>query len=291
MRGTRVKPTAATLQKFRKLQYLYMEMADEMDDDSMDVSSLNSLVVLSTVRVGDWMEGGLQKLTNLRKLGIHGGLEKGKHAEDLRKLRLKSLRLGFGFGDGVLNLELGDFFDSLHYDIYYVLKSLRLDGPVRKLPQPFLFPQALTKLRLKWSLLEQDPMEILERLLLLRVLKLRCGSFLGKKMVCSAWGFPFLHFLELNLLGGLEELRVEKGAMPKLQRLAIRVCTRLEKLPEGLQHLHQLQTLEVAGMPDPFNSRLQPEVGDDWPNIKHVASVTVDGNAILMGASSSSTMP
>ncbi|KAJ8629652.1 hypothetical protein MRB53_022975 [Persea americana] len=104
---------------------------------------------------------------------------------------------------------------------------------------------------------EQDPMETLEQLHFLGVLKLRCGSFLGKKMVCFAGGFPMLIFLELSLLDELEEWTVEKGAMRKLKHLVICLYSRLKELPQGLLHLQFIERLEVAGMPDTFNARLK----------------------------------
>ncbi|KAJ8629644.1 hypothetical protein MRB53_022967 [Persea americana] len=161
------------------------------------------------------------------------------------------------------------------------------ERPLQKLPRRDIFPGFLEKLCLKWSLLEQDPMATLEQLISLAVLKLRCGSFLGKKMVCSAGGFQKLRLLELDLLDELEELTVEEGAMPNLKHLVIRLCNRLKELPQGLLHSHSIEKLEVAGMPDTFNARLQNNKGEDWDKIKHIKSVTVDG--IPTGASSSSS--
>ncbi|RWR84772.1 putative disease resistance protein RF45 isoform X1 [Cinnamomum micranthum f. kanehirae] len=135
---------------------------------------------------------------------------------------------------------------------------------------------------------EEDPMPTLKKLQSLEVLKLGCSSFLGKKMVCSVGGFPELRFLELNLLDGLEEWRVENGAMPSLKHLVIGLCNQLKMIPEGLQNLHHLKKLEVTGMPKPFNEKLQYK-GVDWAKIRHIKYITVDG--ILVVASSSSPQP
>lgn len=115
-------------------------------------------------------------------------------------------------------------------------------------------------------------MPTLEQLRCLEKLKLGCGSFLGKKMVCSANGFVCLRLLELNLLDELEVWIVENTAMPRLERLVISLCNRLEMLPEGLQHLPRLKELVVAGMPEPFNARLRDKNGKD------MISVTIDGD-------------
>ncbi|RWR84812.1 putative disease resistance protein [Cinnamomum micranthum f. kanehirae] len=284
IRGTRVKPIPTdAIQKLERLEYLYMDMDDGStdDNDSLDVSSLRRLRVLSVIRAGRWMENGLGQLTNLTKLGMYGDLHDSRVLDRvLVRLGLRgSLRLGLGFGDIIPE----DILPSLNSRIW----TLYLERPLQKLPARYVFGTYLKKLCLKWSLLEQDPMKTLEQLRNLEVLKLRCGSFLGKKMVCSARGFPKLRFLELSLLDGLEEWTVEKGAMPKLKHLVIRLCNRLKELPQGLLHLHRIEKLEVAGMPNKFNARLQYNKGEDWDKIKHIKSVTVDG--IQMAASSSSS--
>eukprot|EP00268_Persea_americana_P038874 TRINITY_DN3852_c4_g4_i1.p1 TRINITY_DN3852_c4_g4~~TRINITY_DN3852_c4_g4_i1.p1 ORF type:complete len:911 (+),score=132.81 TRINITY_DN3852_c4_g4_i1:506-3238(+) len=282
IRGTRVKPIPTAIQKLKRLQYLYMDMDDGSTDDkdSLDLSSLERLRVLSVVRVGSWMENGLGNLLHLSKLGIYGDTHDNECGRGVTKLKLlRSLRLGFSFGEIIpedISLPL----------LWERLWSLHLERPLHKVPGLDKF-SVLEKLCLKWSLLEQDPMATLEQLRFLGVLKLRCGSFLGKKMVCSAGGFPMLMLLELSLLDGLEEWTVEKGAMQKLKHLVIRLCNRLKELPQGLLHLQFIERLEVVGMPDTFNARLQYNEGEDWDKIKHIKSITVDG--IPMGASSSSS--
>lgn len=255
-----------------------MDMDDgAIDEDSLDISSLNNLRVLSVIRVGRWMENSLGKLTNLRKLGVSGDMYLYENVGGLDKLSyLKSLRLGFGFGDSIPNLER--MFSSCSN-----VNTLFLERRVHNLPDADKFSRFLTKLCLKWTLLEQDPMPTLEQLSNLRALKLGFNSFLGKGIVCSAEGFPKLQFLGLNLLDGLQELTVEKETMSRLERLIISLCNRLEMLPKGLLHLHHFRELEVTGMTDAFNARLQCKVGEDWFKIQHVPSVVVD--RIQMGPS------
>lgn len=280
IRGTLVRPIPIAIQKLEQLQYFYMDDGST-DMDSLDVSSLKGLRVLSVIRVGRWMVNGLGKLTQLRKLGIYGDLYLYELAGDLKKLRnLKSLRFGSGFGVSIPNLEN----ILLSHDLS--LKSLYLERPLQNLPDKF--PSCLAKLCLKWSLLEEDPMPTLKQLQSLEVLKLGSCSFLGKEMVCSVGGFPVLRFLELNLLDGLEEWRVENKAMPSLKHLVIDLCNQLKMVPEGLQSLRRLKKLEVAGMPKPFNEKLQYE-GVDWAKIRHIKYIAVDG--ILVDASSSSPQP
>lgn len=117
--------------------------------------------------------------------------------------------------------------------------------------------------------------------------QLGCGSFSGKKMVCSARWFPDVQFLGSNLLNALEEWIVDEGAMPFLECLVICLCIRLKMLPRGLQHLEDLEELGVVGMPQTFKGMLQHTVVQDWGKIQRIKSVTVDEIRIATSASAS----
>ncbi|KAL0454675.1 UNVERIFIED_CONTAM: hypothetical protein Slati_0806700 [Sesamum latifolium] len=92
------------------------------------------------------------------------------------------------------------------------LTRLRIRYRVSKLPSygPELC-QNLLSLGLWNSYIEEDPMEILEKLPMLQYLGLWSDSYVGREMVCRATGFPQLRLLSLNDLPNLEEWRVESG--------------------------------------------------------------------------------
>ncbi|KAF8378837.1 hypothetical protein HHK36_030186 [Tetracentron sinense] len=132
---------------------------------------LKNLQTLNMVTVGRWIEHGLSQLTNLRKLGMHGTLS--LHEEVLSRSIVKlehlhSLKLiGAGktqskrlFSFKPFNLIEDDtmltfaFFEHLGH-----LHTLYLLGRLKELPRLHEFPPNLTKLTLKYSFLEQDPME------------------------------------------------------------------------------------------------------------------------------------
>ncbi|XP_028072187.1 probable disease resistance protein At1g58602 [Camellia sinensis] len=128
------------------------------------------------------------------------------------------------------------------------LRKLELQGslnPVKKLADQF--PPNLTKLWLRHTELEEDPMPTLEKFPNLRTLCLLKDSYIGKAMVCSSGpssisgggggggyggcdggGFPKLISLELWNIENLEEWRVEQGAMPCLFHLQIGGCRKIE---------------------------------------------------------------
>ncbi|XP_038977920.1 disease resistance RPP8-like protein 3 [Phoenix dactylifera] len=151
------------------------------------------------------------------------------------------------------------------------VRSLTLHGRLLLKQQQQLLnssqlPQNLTKLKLSYSLLEQDPMPALEKLPNLRFLQLLLRACIGKSMLCSTGGFPRLRYLILFNLQNLEEWRVEAGAMPNLTHLTINWCSKLKMLPEGLQQVTTLRELKLIQMPREFNDRVRNEV-------RHIPSI------------------
>ncbi|KAK9286861.1 hypothetical protein L1049_015267 [Liquidambar formosana] len=121
------------------------------------------------------------------------------------------------------------------------LHKLYLDGQILKLPKYEEIPQTITKLTLCNSKLKEDPMATLEKLPDLKILRLKCEAFIGKKMVCSLRGFPQLKSLVLSDLPNLEEWLVGEEAMPNLCELVIESCP----------------GLRIINMPAEFKNRLQ----------------------------------
>ncbi|KAL7209925.1 hypothetical protein ACSBR1_031484 [Camellia fascicularis] len=203
--------------------------------------------------------GDLFKLTNLRRLKevrLCGKLEDLTMINNYilnsnHRLQHTSIR--------IINRDLcsEDGLSSLRQLLGCVcLVSLRIDGIMGKLPQyehQLLCP-SLTYLSLARTQLKEDPMATLEKLPNLRILFLSNHAFVGKKMVCSAHGFPHLKRLFLSGLR-IEEWRVDDGAMPKLYSLEIRSCEKLKMLPNGLRFIPTFQELGIYGMPEAFNDR------------------------------------
>ncbi|KAA8529850.1 hypothetical protein F0562_034381 [Nyssa sinensis] len=105
--------------------------------------------------------------------------------------------------------------------------KLRLSGHCWKLPKADVLPPNLAMLTLKRYPFEEDEFETMRKLPRLRILKLsHCEPM--KKMVCSggssANNFPQLQVLEIERMYGCEELIMEEGGMPRLNKLSIRNC-------------------------------------------------------------------
>ncbi|KAL6005898.1 hypothetical protein ACLOJK_039943 [Asimina triloba] len=156
-----------------------------------------------------------------------------------------------------------------------ISRTFELMGKLKKLPQHCDFPSNLSKLILHDSSLSEDPLPLLEKLENLRFLELRYNSFIGKTMACSADGFPQLQSLHLVMLPNLEEWTVEEESMPRLSLLQIFECEQLKAIPEGLQHVTTLETLELWAMPQRFDDRVRPNIGEDWQKIRHITTIDI----------------
>ncbi|KAH7674135.1 P-loop containing nucleoside triphosphate hydrolase protein [Dioscorea alata] len=212
-----------------------------------NICNLNCLQILKhACAAGGWVERCSREMINLQVLGISA----------LASSQLPTLCHLLGNLTRLISLKL------------------ELHGMLHKLPDHHLFPQNLSKLTLRASMLEDDPMPVLEKLRNLIVLRLMKGTYAGKEMVCSAGGFPRLRVLEISCLEYLECWRIEDCSMANLLYLSISVCRKLSMLPEGLQRASSLQELKLSRMPEDFNARAR-EGGEDWHKISHLHSITI----------------
>ncbi|XP_058112017.1 disease resistance protein RPP8-like [Magnolia sinica] len=262
LRDTRIYVLPDDIWKMEELRHLLLPYGCRISDHT-PLHRLSNLQTLSRVEAGSWIEDGLERLTNLRELGIAGNLKISLFHSVCKLVRLRSLLLSEGRGC------LIPAFASFSYHLH--LYKMELSGRLEKLPELHEFPPNLTELCLKMSELKQDSMGILEKLPNLRILRLLWKAYMGNEMVCSVGGFPMLNVLNIHM-GEMEEWRVEEGAMPNLRCLEIEDCKRLKMLPDGLQHVTTLQELKLVDMPEEFKSRVREE-GEDWFKIRHIPSL------------------
>ncbi|KAL0299843.1 UNVERIFIED_CONTAM: Disease resistance RPP8-like protein 3 [Sesamum calycinum] len=132
-------------------------------------------------------------------------------------------------------------------------------------------------LNLLGTRIEEDPMEILEKLPVLRNLVAR-DAYVGREMVCRATGFPQLRRLVLVKLPNLVEWRVEKRSNAQSFYLSIATCSKLEMIPEGLKFITTLNQLYIYDMPKEFRKRVgvvDGEEGEDYHKIKHIPFIHI----------------
>ncbi|KAB2596506.1 disease resistance protein RPP8-like [Pyrus ussuriensis x Pyrus communis] len=262
LENVKISMVPDVLWKMKSLRHLYMYL--HAFTGKLRIDTLQHLQTLAGINVDSLRGINSANLISLRKLSLTGSF-------------ITNRAEIFGSLANLLNLHslslesIDNFFPSLSaLSCLRCVIKLHLSGGIRKLPNTHEFPPNLNQLILHQSRLENNPLEILEKLPYLFVLRLKHSSYRGKKLKFSANGFPQLEYLELEFLDSLEELEVEESAMPKLRSLQITYCQKLRMLPEEIKSLTTLQELVFEGMPRRFIDRLQ---GEDHHKVQHVPSI------------------
>jgi disease resistance protein RPM1 len=153
-----------------------------------------------------------------------------------------------------------------------LLQTLVLRGRLEKLPEWIPKLKSLVKIGLYWSRLMDDPLKVPQSLPNLMHLWLYDG-YAGEQLHFEEGGFQKLKKLELENLGGLNRLIIDKGALPLLEKLNIGPSPLLKEVPYVIYHLKSLKTLEFLYMPREFVLSMQPDEGQDFWKVRHVPSV------------------
>lgn len=144
----------------------------------LNVVNLINLRTLRYVRYHKWAEMDTNNLVNLEELAIEhiNPIEKANYSlETIGKLKnLRNLFLGCSVSAGFPSLEPLSSCRSLF--------KLWLDGRIENQSWLEVLPISLTELNLSYSLLDEDPMAILQRLEYLKCLELH--SYNGKEVFC-----------------------------------------------------------------------------------------------------------
>ncbi|CAL2267112.1 unnamed protein product [Prunus armeniaca] len=200
------------------------------------------------------------KMTQLKNLGITNVKE--RDAEDLCA-SIQEMKVLFSLGLIVAEGEEFLRVDALSSPPPY-LDVLDLVGKLEKVPHWFCSLQSLTKLNLHGSRLEEDLLPHIEALPSLHFLFLDDASV--RKELCFSRGFVKLRFLRLGNLALLNKITIEKGAMPNLRVLYIHSCMMLETLPQGIEHLTELQQYRFDNVSEKFRESIK-EGGVDHPRM------------------------
>lgn len=258
------------IRKLQNLRHLYLPPSHKYTY-TLQLDTLNKLEILKNYDTQVAHFRDLPKLTRLQTMSATFSLE----LEEMQAiinylsgttnpLRHSSLRIYYRFYSEKDLCLLRQLVGCHH------LNKLDLIGHISNLPDCHHFSRNLTKLTLRKSGLEEDPMTILEKLPKLNTLSLRGNVFMGKNMCCSPHGFPKLKTLRLQGLPNLESLEVEEGSMPTLLHLEIDKCEKLKKIPHGLKFISTIEKLVIANMPEDFKRRLDLEEGEDVDKVKHI---------------------
>ena len=226
------------------------------DDFLSDLQTLWGLFVDEETPV----KNSLDRLVSITKLGLacqQMSLQEDAMTDQLEAVadwiakleNLQSLRLKSRDEQGTpWMLHLKSFQNNINLTDIYLLGILSSSSILSQ------FPLSLIELTLSHSKLKEDPMQILEAFPNLRTLCLHAESYIGKSLLCKSRSFPQLHVLKIWKLEQLEEWIIEPGALPCLRQLEIRMCPRLQMLPDGLKHVNTLLELKLTNMPMEINA-------------------------------------
>ncbi|CAF2095183.1 unnamed protein product [Brassica napus] len=251
-----------------ELRFLFLPSSFEAKT-KLELGNLVNLEYLTCFRAEYGSITDFLRMTRLRTLYV---FLKGRYTSEILVSSLCELR----------NLETLILIDvnepdEAYYDVDFVwnfihLRHLELAIHMPRLPNHSRFPPHLAHISLRYCNMEDDPLQILEKLLHLKSVKLTDFSFVGRKMVCSKGGFPQLCKLEIWDLNELEEWIVEEGSMPCLRTLSIRYCKKLKELPEGLKHITSLKELYIRHKNKEWKTKLVPG-GESYHKVQHIPSV------------------
>ncbi|CDP19587.1 unnamed protein product [Coffea canephora] len=295
--NTRVRDLPMELLKLKKLQVL--KVYQQVDTSDIDCgyhgfkapSSMGGLLALEILSYIDASSGSIiikeiGKLTQLRglyitKLRREDGKELCSSLANLTSLQRLSVA-SIGKGDDHEIIDLNHHHPSLSSSSSLFLQSLRLlilRGRLEKMPQWVARLHGLLRIDLDWSRLrgEEDPLESLQYLPNLGEINF-CGSYQGEGLCFKAAGFLNLKWLHLKRMEGLRWMRVEEGALPRLQTLSLRQLPLLEELPMGIQHLSHLRWLILYETSSQLREKLlenYKEESEEYRRIAHIPEILI----------------
>ncbi|XP_024970322.1 putative disease resistance RPP13-like protein 2 [Cynara cardunculus var. scolymus] len=260
VKHTRVDSLPDSIWKLKQLRHLNLNniRLAMPPSSSLTLLTLWGLVLDEKIKPNE----GLGKLLDLRELGIKFNLSTSQGVlldwvaklENLQSLRLTSVD-EMGRPSKLVLKPLVNLDKLSHLNLY---------GHLQRLPYPKEFPPTVKVLTLSISQLSMDPMETLEQLPCLIVLRLLAKSFTAERMACHRGGFKKLRVLKLWMLMELEEWDVEEEAMESLKELDIRCCHKLNNIPcRLLQKQKCLEELILTDMPDEFVAQTKRKKSKD----------------------------
>ncbi|XP_030962944.1 disease resistance protein RPM1-like [Quercus lobata] len=182
----------------------------------------------------------LGNFIDLRKLGI----------TELKEIEGKYLCASIEKMKHLYSLSVSSASKEVYLDLKDMKKSpqllqkLSLGGRLKEIPAWVGKLDNLYKIELKWSKLQNSPLEALHALPSLKELQLY-AAYTGVFLVFNAHSFLELRILEIEKCNRLNEVVILEQALPKLQKLIIRNCQNLATVCMTKKMVSQLEEARV----------------------------------------------
>ncbi|KAL6505617.1 hypothetical protein OROHE_022996 [Orobanche hederae] len=281
LRDTKIDVLQNGITKLHNLRSLLTSSSDNLDLFQMateydltvgtrippNLCNLKNLQVLDRVQAETELIKHIRSMTWMRRLGITNLKE--EHMEELC-ISIQRMSLLHFLHLTAVNENESLCIDALSEPPPY-LELLFLGGILKRMPQWMSSLHSLTSLSLHWSRLKEDPVPFIQALPNLEELHLN-NAFTGKQLLFGS-GFPKLK--ELYILGfhRLEEMGVERGAMPVLETMHVVNCLELKRVPNGIQCLTNLQELGLFFVPNEVVERIYGEDSIDRKHVQHILKI------------------
>ncbi|KAK1439339.1 hypothetical protein QVD17_05155 [Tagetes erecta] len=206
------------------LRHLYIKSGQNLIEDFSSgkfVETLDNLQTISSVCPSPSCLSILTRTPNLRKLGFRGPL-----VSTLGVLEFPNI--------GFLN----------HLQVLKLSNTIKYHAPVKPC-NPLMFPERLTRLTLSETCLDWNKIQTFGLLPNLEVLKLNVNSCIGERWETSDIGFAKLKLLKLQDLD-IVKWETSSAQFPRLERLVVRHCSRLQEIPAGIGEILTLELIEVS---------------------------------------------
>ncbi|PON99658.1 NB-ARC domain, LRR domain containing protein [Trema orientale] len=298
IRQTQIRALPSGIVKLENLRHLLMchNTSNDGHDQNFEIvcgtqappgiCELKNLQVLDGIIVeigSDLIKRLSTSMTQLKNIALTNLKE--ADGDDLcvlieRMKRIELLSLVTFNENEVLRIDSGNFgVSSPPSNPLNRLTTLTLGGKLEKLP--FWFDRSdrylinLKALHLHWSsLTDEDFFSRIGKLPNLAELVLR-NAYEGQKLLFLE-GFEKLRCLSLFYFPELNEIVIEKGVMPALGYFHIFHCEELKRPPSGVEHLHCLRELHLAGVSNELIERVR-EGGSDRSMVKHIRHIWHQG--------------
>ncbi|RWR73937.1 disease resistance protein RPM1-like protein [Cinnamomum micranthum f. kanehirae] len=248
---TKIKILPKGVEMLKKLRHLFIPSSTEAPDG---IFNLNCLQTLSSIGINDDTVRKVGNLTQLRSLRI----------EDVKRNNGKELSASLQKMKALLYLTVVSEEEILDLDAVSFppahLNSLSLEGRLERLPPWIGSLQNLARLDLRRSNLKEDSLSSLEALPNLKILRL-ITAYVGEELCFRHGCFLKLKILQILEIPKLNMIKIENGSMTCIEKLYLKECPELKRIPEGMQYLTSLQALGLSDMSEELIQRIK--AGDE----------------------------